>query len=65
MQEIEVLAGDAPARADAEIAELGRRVGGVPALHNAVEEDGADLASDSKLTHFKVSYFWCAAWPHK
>src|SRR6266446_10106061 len=37
MQKIEVLAGDAPARADAEIAELGRLVGGVPALHDAVE----------------------------
>src|SRR5438132_4917108 len=40
MQEIEVLAGDAPARAHAEIAELGRLVGGVPALHDAVEEGG-------------------------
>src|SRR6266446_11006230 len=37
MQKIEVLAGDAPARADAEIAELGRLVGGVPALHDSVE----------------------------
>src|SRR3984893_4532073 len=40
MQQIEVLAGDAPGGADAEIAELGRLVGGVPALHDAVEEDG-------------------------
>ena len=40
LQEIEVLAGDAPARAHAEIAELGRLVGGVPALHDAVEEGG-------------------------
>src|ERR1700730_8580241 len=40
MQQIEVLAGDAPARAHAEIAELGRLVGGVPALHDAVESGG-------------------------
>src|SRR5439155_6572114 len=40
MQQIEVLAGDAPARAHAEIAELGRLVGGVPALHDTVEEGG-------------------------
>src|SRR5439155_24511512 len=33
----EVLASDAPSRAYREIAELGRLVGGVPALHNAVE----------------------------
>jgi TPR repeat protein len=38
MQEIEVLAANAPTRAHAEIAELGRLVGGVPALHDAVEE---------------------------
>src|ERR1700730_10359036 len=33
----EVLAFDPPSRADAEIAELGRLVGGVPALHAALE----------------------------
>src|SRR5439155_7074386 len=38
--QIEVLALDPPARADAEIAELGRLVGGVPALHDAVEPVG-------------------------
>src|ERR1700736_1938967 len=37
---MEVLAGNPPARAHAEIAELGRLVGGVPALHDAVEEGG-------------------------
>ena len=37
VDEIEVIAGNAPGRADAEIAELGRLVGGVPALHDAVE----------------------------
>ena len=37
MQQIEVLALNAPARAHAEIAELGGLVGGVPALHDAVE----------------------------
>jgi hypothetical protein len=36
-KEEEVLASDAPSRAHREIAELGRLVGGVPALHNEVE----------------------------
>ena len=36
-EEEEVLAVDAPGRAHREIAELGRLVGGVPALHDAVE----------------------------
>src|SRR6202022_2445698 len=40
VQQIEVLAGNAPGGADAEIAELGRLVGGVPALHDAVESGG-------------------------
>ena len=48
VQEIEVLAGDAPARAHAEIAELSRLVGGVPALHDAVESGGAGLAPHSR-----------------
>jgi hypothetical protein len=37
VDQIEVIAGNAPGRADAEIAELGRLVGGVPALHDALE----------------------------
>ena len=37
VDQVEVLARDAPARAHAEIAELGRLVGGVPALHDALE----------------------------
>src|SRR5271166_219195 len=37
IEQIEVLALDPPGRADAEIAELARLVGGVPALHDAVE----------------------------
>jgi hypothetical protein len=37
IEQIEVLALDPPARAHAEIAELGRVVGGVPALHDAGE----------------------------
>src|SRR6516162_6685669 len=36
-EEEEVLAFDPPSRAHAEITELGRLVGGVPALHDAVE----------------------------
>src|SRR4029077_6783635 len=40
MQQAQVLPRDAPARARAEIAELGRLVGGVPALHDAVESGG-------------------------
>jgi hypothetical protein len=37
VDQIKVIAGDAPGRADAVIAELGRLVGGVPALHDALE----------------------------
>jgi hypothetical protein len=37
VHQVEVLAFDAPCRADAKIAELGGLVGGVPALHDAVE----------------------------
>src|SRR5271169_1557468 len=37
IDQIKLLALDPPAGADAEIAELGRLVGGVPALHDAVE----------------------------
>jgi hypothetical protein len=37
VQQIEVLALDPPADADAEIAELARLIGGVLALHDAVE----------------------------
>src|SRR5271166_1532152 len=40
VEQIEVLALDPPARAHAEIAELGRLVGGVPALYDAVEALG-------------------------
>src|SRR5215469_18497547 len=39
-EEEEVLAFDTPCRAHREIAELGRLVGGVPALHDAVEALG-------------------------
>ena len=45
MQQIEVLALDPPARADAEIAELGGLVGGVPALHDMVELVGPPFAA--------------------
>ena len=37
MQQVEVLAPDAPGGADAEVAKLARLVGGVPALHDLVE----------------------------
>ena len=40
VEQIEVLAGNAPGGADAEIAELGRFAGGVPALHDALERLG-------------------------
>src|SRR5277367_1065957 len=40
VDEVEVLARDAPARAHAEIAELARLVGGVPALQDALEGGG-------------------------
>jgi len=41
VQQVKVLALDPPGGADAEIAELGGLVGGVPALHDAVELVGA------------------------
>ena len=37
LEQIEVFAVDPPAGANAEIAELGRLAGGVPALHDALE----------------------------
>src|SRR6267143_561541 len=37
---IEVLAPHTPGRTDAEVAELGRLVGGVPALHDVLEAFG-------------------------
>jgi hypothetical protein len=37
VEQKEILAPDAPGRADAEVAELGHLVGGIPTLHDAVE----------------------------
>jgi hypothetical protein len=37
VEQKEILASDPPGRADTEVAELGRLVGGVPALDDAVE----------------------------
>src|SRR5207249_12091953 len=39
-QQVKVLASDTPGRADAEVAELGRLVGGIPALHDVLEALG-------------------------
>src|ERR1700736_6679115 len=58
---MEVLAGNAPARAHAEIAELGRLVGGAPALRDAVEEGGplARRVSPEPRRLDHAAALWC------